>query len=673
MFACNAKLMIVFHGCCLGLSMSVQGQKDSVVMQAQASTEAVIIGQYAPTNPEKAVHAIQIISAKQIEAMGAQNLANALQFQPNLRLQQDNILGAGLSMQGVGGENVKILVDGVPIIGRQNGQLDLSQILVADVERIEIIEGPLSVQFGTNALAGAINIIRKKKATHFLEGQFNTYYEADGHYNVGGSFGFHQGKHNLTISGGRNFFQGWSPVDTSRNKLWKPKETYYGAWAYSFEASGWELSYRGDILKELIVDRGIPVAPYNEYAFDNYYHTNRLSNTVSLRRQINTHWKAEVQASYSDYKHIRNIYRKDLTTISYLLTENPGDQDTTNIHSLNIRGSLIKTGGKRVNFETGFDINVESDEGDRILDGVKKVGDYALYSSAEWKPIENITIRPGLRYAYNTSYGSPLTPSLNVRWKLGDEATVRASYAKGFRAPGLKELYLDFEDVNHNVVGNPSLIAEASDNLNGSLNIKHVIGSQILKSSVNVYFNDIRNQITLARNPSGDSPGKPLSYQYLNLNRVQTYGTAVQGSWNMDTSLTIGMGAGYTEKHNVFNDQDYFVGSGEINFTIFYRWRNICLFNLFLKYLGKQPDYTMDENKIVSPTFIDSYSLADFTLSKKFFKDKIMMTTGFKNLFDVKNIYAQTAAGVHNMDSGTASVGTGRNFFIKLSFGFAVL
>ena len=67
-----------------------------------------------------------------------------------------------MSVQGLSGENVKILIDGVPVVGRLNGNVDLSQINLTNIERVEIVEGPLSVNYGTNALAGTINLITKK-------------------------------------------------------------------------------------------------------------------------------------------------------------------------------------------------------------------------------------------------------------------------------------------------------------------------------------------------------------------------------------------------------------------------------------------------------------------------------------------------------------------------------
>ena len=123
--------------------------------------DIVLTAQYKEGNANDAVHKINVITADKIEKMAAVNLRDVLSNELNVRIQQDNILGAGVSMQGIRGENVKIMIDGVPVIGRQNGNVDISQINLNDVERIEIIEGPLSVNYGTNALAGTINIITK--------------------------------------------------------------------------------------------------------------------------------------------------------------------------------------------------------------------------------------------------------------------------------------------------------------------------------------------------------------------------------------------------------------------------------------------------------------------------------------------------------------------------------
>ncbi|MBC7863202.1 MAG: carboxypeptidase-like regulatory domain-containing protein, partial [Bacteroidia bacterium] len=89
--------------------------------------EVVVTAQYAPGSADKSVHKVKIIDSKKIEAMGAQNLRDVLTNEMNIRISQDNVLGSSMSLQGVSGQNVKILIDGIPVTGRLNGNIDISQ------------------------------------------------------------------------------------------------------------------------------------------------------------------------------------------------------------------------------------------------------------------------------------------------------------------------------------------------------------------------------------------------------------------------------------------------------------------------------------------------------------------------------------------------------------------
>ena len=103
--------------------------------------------------------------------------------------------------------------------------------------------------------------------------------------------------------------------------------------------------------------------------------------------------------------------------------------------------------------EVGLDLKHETGAGERIDRGNEQdILDLATYLSAEVELMEGFIARPGVRIAYNSLFDSPITPALNIRWKLNDRLTGRMSYAQGFRAPALKEFYLYFVDINHNIV-----------------------------------------------------------------------------------------------------------------------------------------------------------------------------------------------------------------------------
>ena len=106
---------------------------------------------------------------KSIAASGASQLNQLLNSQLNFRISQDPILGSGAALNGLGGEGLTVLVDGVPVRGRLNGQVDLSQLSLNNVERVEIVNGPMAVEYGTNALAGTINLITKSNHREGLQ------------------------------------------------------------------------------------------------------------------------------------------------------------------------------------------------------------------------------------------------------------------------------------------------------------------------------------------------------------------------------------------------------------------------------------------------------------------------------------------------------------------------
>lgn len=447
--------------------------------------EVVVTAQYKKQRIDQSVHQVNIIDKEKIENMAAQNLKDVLTNQLNVRLSEDNVLGSSMQLQGIGGQNVKILVDGVPMTGRLNGNIDISQIPMDNVERIEIIEGPLSVSYGTDALAGTINIITKKKAEKGLSILSNNYYESNGRYNNTGSISFRKSKHQLSLEGGRYFFDGWNPdhapffvenkpiADTSRVKQWNPKEQFFGTLKYGYQFKKMQLQFISSNFHEEVINRGTPRPPYEQTAFDDYYQTIRLNQRFNLNGGVGKNHRFTVIGAYNGYQRKKNTYLRDLTTIEDVLSSNPEDQDTSAFHTFISRGNIVRAkDSAKINYELGYDVSYETAVGKRIKDGQQSIGDYALYATAEYRPIQRLTLRPGLRWAYNTTYEAPLVPSFHTKFNLLEKKNhkmqLRASYARGFRAPSIKELHFFFVDINHNIQGNPDLKAETSNNFNVS-------------------------------------------------------------------------------------------------------------------------------------------------------------------------------------------------------------
>jgi outer membrane receptor for ferrienterochelin and colicins len=641
---------------------NLKAQSDSLPT-AKLLDEIIVTGNYKPTGIDKSVVLTRNINIEKLQLLGVQNVGDALKFQTNMRLQQDNILGTAVSMQGMSGENVKILIDGVPQTGRQNGNIDLSQLNLANVERIEIVEGPLSVQYGTNALAGTINIITKKKTIKSIDAQLNTYYENIGHANINGSFGLKNETHSLLVSGGRNFFKGWSDVDTSRFMQWKPKIQYFGDVRYGFTTQKAQLGLSGTYFDEYILNRGRPIKPYLENAFDDTYKTQRYNVAFNWAQSFENQWNTNFILSYNKYSRIKNSYYRDLVKLSQVMTENAGEQDTTNFNLFTSRATVSKIENKQLSYELGFDGNLEVGQGLRLKESKQQIGDYAAFASAEWKITEGVTLRPGVRVAYNTTYNAPVIPSLHVRWQLNDAWTMRASYGRGFRAPSLKELYFYFVDINHNVRGNENLLAEKSHNINVSTTFKKVVGNTIYKADASAFSNTIDNQITLAILRGGDN-----AYQYINIGNLKTQGGQLYGEIVLK-NLNIGAGASVTHSTNVFENQNFEATTFELRSNATYSIPKLGVdFSLWYKYNGRQSGFALNEEGKIMPTYISAFSMADASLGKKIFNNKIIFSTGIKNMFNVKNIDSQLVSGVHGNGNGYSPVATGKIIFIKCTF-----
>ncbi len=631
--------------------------------KAYKIADVVITAQYNPDSPEKSVHRVEIIGRDEIDLRAATTLKDLLNNQSNIRLSQDNLLGSSLSIEGVSGQNVKILIDGVPLIGRLNGNIDISQINLNNIERVEIIKGPLSVNYGTNALAGTINLITKKSQQNTWSSYANSYYESAGQYNFDAGTAYQHKQNRISLAGGRNFFDGWSLVDTSRHKDWKPKEQYFGNLDYTFTSEKLNILFSSRYFKELITNRGWRRKPYYETAFDDFYFTQRFDNQAGIEYKLNDNGKFNLLMAYNRYNRIKNTYFKDLTTLNEVLTANPGDQDSSFFSLLMARGSYINTNPEtKLHYEIGFDLNKEYAIGKRIADGKQAIGDYAAYGSLEIIPTELLTIRPGLRYAYNTGYSTPLIPSLNLRLAINPDLTIRASYARGFRAPSLKELNFLFVDINHNIHGNPDLQAEKSNNYNLAFSYKRADETHVYKAELSTYYNDIFNMITLAQQ------GGSL-YSYVNIGRFRSIGGEASFSF-ITEDLQLKIGGAMIGRYNDITDSSSAPAvstTPELLFDLTYNIKAAGIkVAVYYKYTGKAPSFYIDENEVLRENYIAAFQSADITFTRNFWLNRIQLSTGVKNLFDVKDVQASVSGGAHSSAGGSVPMAWGRTVFAKL-------
>ncbi|HQU99676.1 MAG TPA: TonB-dependent receptor, partial [Bacteroidia bacterium] len=469
---------------------------------------------------ENSVYKVKVITAKEIEMQSATNLRDILLTQLNIQVAADPVLGSSMALQGMGGQQVKILRDGVPVVGRENGSIDLSQMQLQNVARIEIIQGPASTVYGADALGGVINLISKPIAHAGWQASVNSKYESVGTYNIDAATAWQKNNTGINVSGGRNFFNGYSASDTMRFQTWKPREQLFGSIGATQKYKGASLVFKSDYLYETIYDFGNPtITPYQAYAFDYNYITKRFTNTLQANKNWNKNSKSTASVSYQNYERIKKDYYKNLVTLENTQMITPPQDNKFN--NVNIRADYSAWRNKW-NYQIGTEINADYGTGAKI-DGQKTMQDYALYNSFEWMPVSQLQIRPALRFAQNSIYGFKAIPAINFSYKPCQPATIRASVAQGYRAPSLKELYLNFVDINHNILGNETLKPENSTNLQGSAEYTSFLKTLMFKISASGFYNHVQNRIMLSLIDQATN-----FYTYQNSGKFISYGTGLE-------------------------------------------------------------------------------------------------------------------------------------------------
>lgn len=654
--------------------------------RARQLDEVVITGQYKPQSVKNSVYQVRTVGQERIRLSGANNIQQVLINQLGFRFSNDNTLGTtDVQLLGMSGRNVKILLDGVPMIDRGDTRESLSQIDINSIERIEIVEGPMSVSYGSDALAGVINIITKANTKQgwsvYARAQEETagseYYPFSykGNHLQSAGFSINRNRWNFSAGGTHNEFNGFGGDTYGRAKAWRPKEQWIGNTRLGYRNENIDIYYRLDGLHEEISSRG-PINTNAYTALDQYYITKRFTHQLQNAWKINSRLQLATIISYSDYSRRTKTVRHDFTTGIETPGTQPGQQDISAFNGFVFRNTLNYVLSSKITLQPGIDINHEKASGARIK-GNPSINDYALFVSSEIKLTDKINIRPGLRFISNSVYDAPpVIPSFNTRIALNRNLDLRLAYAYGFRSPALRELYFNFIDGNHTIIGNPDLKAEHSNSFNGSLTWSAPVKKSIrFTATGGLFYNIFNDLINYASSPTSTDTTITV-----NIDRFKTTGATIENRliWkNLDATL----GFSYIGRYNQMSDEEAFkeedlpsfVWTPEVNSNIVYTIKKLkTSVGLFYKFTGKRPGYEAVFNSTtnqyeVRPTHISSFHWADLTINKSLFKH-FTASAGIKNLFDVTNLSnTSTASGAHS-GGGVVATSYGRSYFLGLGF-----
>lgn len=662
--------------------------------------QVVVTGMYEPAGLQKSIYRVRVIDRASIERRHATDILDVLRTISGIRMTTDQTLGeTDISLLGMGGENIKVLLDGVPLLDRGATRNSLSQIDLHSIQRIEIVEGPLSVMYGADALAGVINIITKTETKMVSAGKRNSLghigiglnlqeqtvgkeyklLDKEGQHNGNLSLRWQKGKVFADASLTRNNFGGWrgpaAQNEGKRGKAWLPKDQWLAGGRVGFNAKKWSGWYRYLYLQEDIWALG-EENTNTDQATDQEFMTDRSAHQLHLGWTPRDIWRLSLDGAYQLYSRRTRTTIVNTETGVRNLVPDPGLQEVSDFNSGFARVSGHHKFSSTLEGLLGIELTHETGSGPRI-EGSPSIDNYSLFLSGEYKPAPWAALRPGVRFSKNSIYDAPpVIPAFNAKFNLDHALSLRLSYARGFRAPALRELYFWFFDANHSIKGNENLKAEFSHSFSVSLAWQHLVEQGVqVSADLNAFYNQFHNRIEMALDPSLGTN----VYSYINLAKYKTTGLSLNGHLQKGRFLG-SIGFSYVGKYNAYHDQatyrsdrlPLFVWSPEVNADLSYLFSKPQLeLSLQYKFTGTLSRYEIDEIDGKEQPFLaqtGAFHWLDFSVSKRLIKS-LAITAGVKNIFDVTDLdNTSMGGGEAHSSGGPLPMGYGRSYFAGISW-----
>ncbi len=561
----------LFSSYCLTVGiLSVAGwlptlAQDSVYKHVKID-EVVVTGTGTEHLLKNAPVQTEVISGKLLKTFAGKSIEDILASLTSSFAFNEDDMGSQMQMNGLGNGYILVLIDGKRIHGDVGGQNDLSLIDPNNIEKIEIVKGASSALYGSDAIAGVINIITKKHDEGLLlenTTRAGSYGDLRQHNGIGFSLGKFSSWTNFQLQ----HSDGWQntavedpkqtefPIFDSRNKTvnrhtnWQVAErlTYAPTEKLEFYMGGsiyWKRIYR----------------PSGKYAstdvktFDLQY--SNASATMGGKWRLN---KTDVVTLDVDWNRHAYYYNFTDTTLvdGYIdgkytpyFPYFPGQKD--------LQSDQQRT---MVNLKSVFALPYENmlsaglewrydwlKAPIRVAEGKASDNTEAIYVQDEFGLLKPLQITAGLRLNRNEQFGFRLTPKISAMLSLGD-FRLRATWSEGFKTPTPKELhyrYIKEMNGSHLYLGNTKLNPQTSDYF--SLGGEYINGG--LTVALTGYYNKVDNMISLVTIPVLQAPWElvqrydPIKVrQYKNLENAKTYGVDLSARYSYKGFV---FGAGYS-------------------------------------------------------------------------------------------------------------------------------
>lgn len=529
--------------------------------------EVVVTATRTENDVKKVPASTQVITQEDIKRGGATSVRNALSMYANI-FQKSKVRGGGhdIIIRGMETKHSLVMVNGRRISNEADANglgnaMSLDRININDVEKIEIVRGPSSALYGSEAMGGVLNIITKpSKEQTLLTGLEHTSEDTSHwwHADTG-----RIGNFSMTLDARFNKINR-SMLDTAtESDPYGTAQTYNASLNYYVNDHSYVNAYMDYYSQHLKTDMGTPAmkpitltTSSGKMSLSGQAMLEGTGSKAFKQKNYGISWNGktdkndwQIQAYMSKFNWSTTSSTKVLGSIppagmegmfNYLLQKkNTYDfnHDEHNMWAIEGRDSLRVNDHHRVTFgaeyvkdkvagtglgSNGDGVHSITENGKTKSSSEKTLSSYAAYLQDEIE-YGKWFIVPAIRYDHHSAYGSHTSPKIGVTYNATDHFRIKANYGDGFKAPSVSQLYydLDMEMGRGNWVhltGNPNLKPEKSKSWD--LGVEAEFGKGY--GSLTYFDNDVDNLI--ASIPKGkDSNGHKL-HRYENVNKARIKG-----------------------------------------------------------------------------------------------------------------------------------------------------
>jgi outer membrane receptor for ferrienterochelin and colicins len=525
------------------VAVPARAQEKTSPKLGDKDADVVITGTRTPERSQRATVKVDVVTREEAERRGATNVAEALSTQPGVQVNPSayGFLGGvgAIQIQGFDRDRVLVLEDGERVVGDIGGAIDLSNISIGDVSRIEIVTGPTSSLYGSSAIGGVVNVLTAPPVADGLSGRARLEGRTGPAMIVTSSGAWRAKRTWVGMDANYTYTNSLRArgrgVDPTLPDLQVPR----GERGMLGVRGGFALSERVDVrlrarwMHDRADGLSSQVVPaLGRFLIDLPEETNRftvhaitnvdlgkgstLRMTLGQQRYFNE-TAQDRRASPVDEVHDRQQRMQSFETVVTIADGPRTWVGGTRFEAESFRQQITKTdviGGK-----------LSTQQNDELVPLTLSNG--AVYGQLQWK-MGPLTVLPGLRGELNSRYGGAAAPRMAAALKLGKVAIVRASVGRGFRAPSGKELGFVFDHsfFGYRVIGNSTLRPETSWGVNGDVTVNPTPDFALRAGGYANWIEDLID-IDIA---NGVQSGSVVTYSYKNFGHARTMGTYLGAS-----------------------------------------------------------------------------------------------------------------------------------------------